>query len=236
MNVWNKAGEVVKMVEDARRRGVDVTADCYPYTAWHSNLKVLVPNMQRALDDVGGGKNITITHLPMFPQYVGKTIAEIAGMERISEVDVYRKIVDDDRAGIIGHTMIDEDVRTFYQQSWTMISSDGAIAGRHPRGAGSYPRVLGRFVREKKWLTLEEAVRKMTSLPAWRLGLKDRGVIKKGMKADLVLFNPTTVIDNSTFADPTATATGIEKVYVNGQLVWSGRRATGARAGRVLER
>ncbi len=242
VNVWNKSAEAVKMIEDARRRGADVTADCYPYTAWHSNLKVLVPNKQwkdtasvkRALDDVGGGKNITITHLPMLPQYVGKTIAAIAAAENRSEVDVYMQIVDDDRAGVIGHTMTDEDMRTFYSQPWTMVSSDGAIAGRHPRGAGTYPRVLGRFVREKKWLTLEEAIRKMTSLPAWRLGLKDRGTIKKGMKADLVLFNPATVIDNSTFAEPTKLSTGIEKVYVNGVLVWSAGRITGARPGHVL--
>lgn len=242
VGVWGKADEAVKMIDDARKRGVDVTADCYPYTAWHSNLKVLVPNKQwkdpasikKALDDVGGGKNITITHLPMFPQYVGKTIAEIAAAENLSEIAVYAKIVDDDRAGIIGHTMTEEDVRVFYQQPWTMVSSDGAIGGKHPRGAGTFPRVLGRFVREKKWLTLEEAVRKMTSLPAWRLGLKDRGLIKKGMKADLVLFNPQTVVDNSTFADPFKLATGIEKVYVNGTMVWGAGRTTGAHPGRVL--
>lgn len=242
VGVWGKAADAVKMIDEARKRGVDVTADCYPYTAWHSNLKVLVPNKQwkdpasvkRALDDVGGGKNVAITHLPMFPQYEGKTIAEIAQAEGISEVDVYIKIVDDDRAGIIGHSMTEGDMRIFYQQPWTMVSSDGAIGGKHPRSAGSFPRVLGRFVREKKWLTLEEAVRKMTSLPAWRLGLKDRGLIKKGMKADLVLFNPDTVIDNSTFAEPLKLSTGIAKVYVNGQLVWAEGRATGLHPGRAL--
>jgi len=242
VGVWGKSGEVVKLIEDARRRGVDVTADCYPYTAWHSNLKVLVPNkqwkdpasIQRALDDVGGGKNIAITNLPMFPQYVGKTIAEVAAAENLSEVQVYAKMVDDDRAGIIGHTMTEDDMRTFYQQPWTMVSSDGAIGGSHPRGSGTFPRVLGRFVREKKWLTLEEAIRKMTSLPAWRMGLKNRGVIKKGMYADLVLLNPATVIDNSTFTEPLKLSTGIEKVYVNGQLVWGAGRTTGAYPGRVL--
>jgi N-acyl-D-aspartate/D-glutamate deacylase len=104
----------------------------------------------------------------------------------------------------------------------------------HPRGAGTYPRVLGRFVRERKWLTLEEAVRKMTSLPAWRLKLKDRGKIQKGYVADLVLFNPDTVMDNSTFEEPQKLSTGIEKVWVGGTLVWSDAKATGARPGRVL--
>lgn len=242
VGVWGKSAEVANMVDDARKRGVDVTADCYPYTAWHSNLKVLVPNKQwkdpvsvkRALDDVGGGKNITITRLTTFPQFVGKNIAQIAQAESISEVDVYIRIVDDPSAGVIGHSMTEEDLRVFYQQPWTMVSSDGAIGGRHPRGAGSFPRVLGRFVREKKWLTVEEAVRKMTSLPAGRLGLKDRGVIRKGMKADLVLFNPDTVIDNSTFADPLKLSSGIEKVFVNGQLVWDAGKTTGMRPGRVL--
>jgi N-acyl-D-aspartate/D-glutamate deacylase len=130
--------------------------------------------------------------------------------------------------------MTDDDIRGFYQWRWTMISSDGGIGMRHPRGAGTYPRVLGRFVRERKWLTLEEAVRKMTSLPAWRLKLKDRGRIKKGFAADLVLFNPETVIDNSTFAEPFKLSTGIEKVWVNGTLVWDSGKAPGARPGRVL--
>jgi N-acyl-D-amino-acid deacylase len=242
--VWGKAAEAVKLVNEARARGVDVTADCYPYLAWHSNLKVLVPNKQwkdpasvrRALDDVGGGKNVTITHLSTFPQYEGRTIAQIAQAEGMSEVDVYIRIVDDPSPGIIGHSMMEEDLRVFYLQPWTMVSSDGAIGGRHPRSAGTFPRVLGRFVREQKWLTVEEAVRKMTSLPAWRIGLKDRGTIRKGMKADLVLFNPTTVLDNSTFLEPFRLASGVEKVFVNGQVVWDAGATTGLRPGRVLTR
>ena len=106
----------------------------------------------------------------------------------------------------------------------------------HPRGAGTFPRVLGVYVRERKWVTLEEAVRKMTSLPASRLKMKDRGEIKSGAFADLVLFNPDTVKDNSTFAEPFKIATGIEKVFVNGQIVWEDGKPTGAKPGRVLER
>ena len=115
VGVWGKAAEVVAMIDAARKRGVDVTADAYPYLAWHSNLKVLVPNKQwtdpasvkEALDDVGGGRNIQITRLPKFPQYVGKRLDEIARRPRASsEVDVYIRIVQDDDAGVIGHTMI----------------------------------------------------------------------------------------------------------------------------------
>ena len=107
---------------------------------------------------------------------------------------------------------------------------------QHPRGAGTFPRVLGVYVRERKWLTLEEAVRKMSGLPASRLKLKDRGEIKQGAFADLVLFNPDTVKDNSTFAEPFKIATGIEKVFVNGQTVWEDGKTTGAKPGRVLDR
>ena len=242
VGVWGKTAEVIRMVEEARSRGLDVTADCYPYTAWMSNLKVLVPNkqwkdpasVQKALADVGGGKNITIAHLPSQPEYVGRNLEEIAHAAGISEIELYIRIVDDERAAIIGHTMTEEDMRAFYAQPWVMVSSDGGIGIAHPRGAGAYPRVLGRFVRQRQWLTLTEAIRKMTSLPAQRFKLKDRGLIRKGMKADLVLFNAGVVLDNSTFTEPFKLADGIEKVFVNGVLVWNLGRATGERPGRVL--
>ncbi len=180
VGVWGKAQEVVAMIDAARKRGQDVTADAYPYLAWHSNLKVLVPNKQwtdpasvkEALDDVGGGRNIQIVRLPKFPQYVGKRLDEIARNENMSEVDLYIRIVQDDEAGVIGHTISAPDLRTFYQQPWVMVASDGGVGMSHPRAAGTFTRVLGRYVREEHWLTLPEAIRKMTSLPASRIGLE----------------------------------------------------------------
>jgi N-acyl-D-amino-acid deacylase len=114
-----------------------------------------------------------------------------------------------------------------------MVSSDGGIGSRHPRGAGSFPRVLGEYVRVRHWLALPEAIRKMTSLPAWRLGLKDRGLIRAGYKADLVLFDPDQIIDRSTFREPQLIAAGVSRVFVNGVEVWSGQ-ATGKLPGRAL--
>jgi N-acyl-D-amino-acid deacylase len=243
VGVWGKAAEVVSIVEAARRQGIDVMADAYPYLAWQSNLKVLVPNKQykdpasvkEALDDVGGGKNIQFTRLARYPQYVGKRLSEAAQGEGISEVDFFIRIADDE-VGIIGHTMSEPDLRAFYQQPWVMVASDGGVNNSHPRGAGTFPRVLGRFVRDEQWLTLPEAIRKMTSLPAARLGLTDRGRIVEGAKADLVLFDPSTIVDRSTFEAPRELSQGVRMVWVNGERVWIDGRATGARPGRVVTR
>lgn len=242
VGVWGKAGDVVQMYEAARRRGIDITADCYPYEAWHSNLRVLVPSKRwddpadvaRALADVDGAKNILIMEYRHNPEYRGKTLAEVAQSRRISPVELYIEMVKNGDATIVGKSMIEADTKVFYQWRWTMVGSDGGIGMSHPRGAGTFPRVLGRFVRERKWLTLEEAIRKMTSLPAWRLHLKDRGRIVKGYSADLVLFDPAAIIDTSTFDQPGELSSGVEYVWVNGELVWRHGAATGARPGQVL--
>ena len=140
----------------------------------------------------------------------------------------------DGGASVVVKAMKDGDIRTFYRRPWVMVGSDGGIGMRHPRGAGTFPRVLGVFVRERQWLTLPEAIRKMTSLPAARLGLTGRGVIRVGAKADLVLFDAGKVVDRSTFGEPLRLSEGIEKVWVNGSLVWTEGRVTEARPGRVL--
>jgi N-acyl-D-amino-acid deacylase len=247
VGVQGKAAEYIKVIEKARNHGIDFLADCYPYDAWNSNFKVLVPDKQyenpksvaKALDDVGGASHVTITHFTPNKAYEGHTLAELAKANGVSPVEMYIRIIrEGDKAGneaeIIGQSMIESDIKAFYQQPWVMVASDGGIGSSHPRGAGTFPRVLGLFVREKHWLTLPEAVRKMTSLPAQRLNWKDRGVIREGAFADLVLFNPETVIDHATYADPAALSTGIEKVFVNGMLVWDSGKATGTKPGFII--
>jgi len=249
IGVQGKATQYIRIIEEARKRGVDFLADCYPYDAWHSNLKVVVPDKQyenprsvaEALASYGGGSHITITDFSPDPSFVGRTIADLAKASRISEVDMYIRLIREGdaahkEASIIGQSMIESDIKAFYEQPWVMVASDGGVGSQHPRGAGTFPRVLGLYVREKHWLTLPEAVRKMTSLPAQRLGWKDRGVVREGAYADLVLFDPEKVIDRSTFKDPALLATGIEKVFVNGTLVWDSGKSTGARPGHVLGR
>jgi N-acyl-D-amino-acid deacylase len=242
-SVWGKAKDALRLFDEARKRGVDVTADCYPWEAWSSTILVLIPNKKyddpesvaRGLADVGGASNVLITSYAKDPSFEFKTMTEIAAARGITPIDLFIDIARNGGASVVVKSMIDEDIRAFFAWPWTMVSSDGGIEYRHPRGAGSFPRVLGRFVRERKWLTLEEAIRKMTSLPASRLGLKDRGTIAAGQVADLVLFDPLTVIDNATFTEPFRPSSGIERVWVSGELVWDGK-PTGARPGRVLTR
>ena len=162
-------------------------------------------------------------------------------MRGITPVEMYIRIIGEGdaaktEAGVIGQSMTESDIKAFYQQPWVLVASDGGLGSDHPRGAGTFPRVLGVFVREKHWLTLAQAIRKMTSLPAQRLGWKDRGILREGAFADLVLFDPKSVIDRSTFANPAELPVGIDRVFVNGVIVWQDAKPTGLRPGRVLPR
>lgn len=242
--VWGRAGEAVALINKARAGGQDITADCYPYDAWSSTIRVLIPSgrhddpadVARGLADVGGPANITIVSCSAHPDYEFKNMEEISKREGITPVELYMRIVRDGGAGVVCHSMKDSDISTFYRQPWVMVSSDGGIGSRHPRGAGSYPRVLGRYVRELRWLTLPEAIRKMTSLPAQRFKLKDRGLIRAGFKADLVVFDARSIIDRATFQQPQLTSEGVQRVFVNGVEVWSDGKVTGERPGQALRR
>lgn len=247
VNVWNRAGDYIELIERARSEGVDYLADIYPYDAWNSTIKVLVPNKQyedpesvaRALADVGGADRVTITEFPPNPAYETRDIAELAEAAGVTPVEMYIRIIQEGEAagsdaGVIGQSMLEADIKAFLQRPWVMIASDGGIDGRHPRGAGTFPRVLGKYVREAGWLTLPDAIHKMTALPARRLGWEDRGVIREGAYADLVLFDPDSVADRATFEDPLALSVGIDVVFVNGTIVWETAKTTGARPGRVL--
>jgi N-acyl-D-amino-acid deacylase len=244
VGVWHKSADVVRMVEAARKRGVDVTADCYPYDAWHSTITVLVPNKQyddppsvkKALDDVGGAQNVMIDRDTTHPEYEFRTLDAIAKEKGITPVDLFMQIVKDGGASVVGKSMVEDDIRRFYTQPWVMVGSDGGIGLRHPRSAGTFPRVLAKFVREQHWFSLPEAIRKMTSAPAARLTLADRGTIAVGKIADLVLLDPATIADRSTFQEPFVLATGVKGVWVSGVRVWDGSKPTGAAPGLMLTR
>ena len=177
--------------------------------------------------------------------FQGKRIAEIADEMNVEPAEAIIELVEkaEGRARAIYFGMREEDVRYIMALDWVTVGSDGtAVAPEgilarnhpHPRWYGSFPRILGHYVREENVLTLPQAIRKMTSLPASRLGLTDRGVVAEGYKADLVVFDPDTVIDRATFDDPHQLSQGIDYVVVNGEIVLEEGQHTGAMPGRVL--
>ena len=137
---------------------------------------------------------------------------------------------------VIGTSMQEPDVERLMAWHWMNFCTDGYLEGAHPRGFGSYPRILGHYVRQRKVITLADVVRKASGLAAANMGFTDRGLIQPGLRADLVLFDAATVRDRATPTDPHALSEGIRKVWVNGVLVYTGGRATGAHPGRVLRR
>ncbi len=196
---------------------------------------------------VGGPEGVLVISVfnPELKQYEGKTIAQIALMQNKDPFDALMDLLIDDRdhVGAVYFTMNEEDVRLALQQPWVSVGTDyGEVnptgplgqSKSHPRAYGSFPRILGKYVREEKVLRLEEAIRKMTSLPAQREKLEQRGMIKADYFADITIFNPDTVLDVATFENPNRPSTGIEYVLVNGVLALDGGKMTGQMGGRPL--
>ena len=222
---WGRSGEVLCALETARA-SQNVGCDCYPYAAGSSTLDL------RQVDE---RVEIAITWSTPHPEMAGRTLAQIANVWGMAQMDAARQL---QPAGAIYHSISEEDMRRILQHPATMIGSDGLPNDPrpHPRLWGTFPRVLGRYSREDKLLTLPEAIHKMTQMPAQRFGLEERGMIRVGYHGDLVLFDPEKVTDTATFADPVRTAQGIESVWVNGVLSYTAKGPTGARGGRFLPR
>jgi N-acyl-D-amino-acid deacylase len=246
---WGQSARLLGVLDKARAEGVDVTGDIYPYEYWHSDLTVLFPKRnfkdretaQFVLDHVTPADGIILTEYSPEPALVGKSLAEIAAAKgtdpAVELMDlIARSQGEDDNQSIMGKGMVEKDIDALIAWPHASICSDGSLDSMHPRGRGAFTKVLREYVREKKVLTLEEAVRKMTGLSAASMGIADRGTIRAGTFADLVLFDPATVADRSTFEDPEALSVGIETVWVNGVAVWQDGKATGAHPGRGLKR
>lgn len=249
---WGTTDTIITGLDAARTSGIDVTADIYPYERWASNLAVLFPERDYSsretaeftFERTAAAEDILLISYPANPAFEGMTIAEVAGVTERDEVTTLLELsraADDHRretgedTGIIAKSMNNEDISAFMQWPYINICSDGWHGG-HPRGYGSFPRVLGQFTRESGALALPEAIYKMTGRAADSMGFNKRGRIETGHYADLVLFDPDTVIDHATMKDPTAVSTGIEKVWVNGVLSFDQGEPTGAYAGRIVSR
>lgn len=253
-SLWGEAPRLLALLDGARQSGVDVTADIYPYLYWHSGLTVLFPERnfesleaaEFALREVAPPEGLIVARYLPQPSYAGKTLAAIAQergeppartlIELIRMAEAMKAQGKEGVENIIATSMVEGDLEQLLSWPQTNLCTDGQLDGRHPRGFGSYPRVLGRYVRERGVVTLEQAVRKATALAADHVGIRDRGRLVPGAFADLVLFDPATVADRATTDDPHAIAAGIERVWVNGTVVFASGKATGARPGRVLRR
>jgi N-acyl-D-amino-acid deacylase len=270
---WGRSVDMLRLVDEARTRGVDVTIDQYPYTASSTSVAAaLIPawvleggheatlarlkesgSREKAKggiammirDERGGGdpKNVQFASCSFDPSLAGKTLADLTKSRGLAPTirnaaEVVMWIVEQGGCQGIFHAMSERDLVRILRHPATMIASDGSVpvfgeANPHPRSYGTFARVLGIYVREKKVLTLEDAVRKMSAFPAARLGLTDRGLLRPGLKADIAVFDAATVRDTATFAKPHAYAEGFSHVIVNGQVVFDGEM-TPLRPGRVL--
>ena len=271
---WGRSAETLRLVDEARARGVDVTVDQYPYTAGSTTIEAAllpawsreggIPGLTKRLVDAptrakikaeiagliraergdGDPDNVQIAICDFDASLAGKRLGALT-RERGQEPTIDNAaetvlwLVEKGRCRGIYHAIGEEDVVRIIAHPATMITSDGEVpifdrGSPHPRSYGAFARVLARYVREKKVITLEDAVRKMSAYPASRIGLADRGVIKAGMKADLAIFDPATVMDLATYEAPHQYAAGFSHVIVNGVVAYEDGKMTAARPGRVL--
>ena len=251
---WGRADSLIKLLDAARAAGVNITGDIYPYPYWHSTLTVLFPDRdyedrkaaEFAVTEVSTPEGLLLDRYEPNPEFAGHTVAYAAqqlGTDSVSAlIELVRRIHTTEREhgtvdeGVIGTSMTEPDIERLMRWPQMSFCTDGELDGGHPRGFGTYPRILGRYVRERGVLSLEEAVHKASGLAAEHMGITDRGRIKEGLAADLVLFDPQTVIDRATPEEPHLVSTGIERVWVNGEVVFADGKATGARPGVVLRR
>jgi N-acyl-D-amino-acid deacylase len=253
---WGKANLILQKLDQARKEGINISADIYPYTFWNSTLRVLFPG--KDFDNLASAEMATkqlfdpnesyLMQFAPIPSYKGKSVTEI-GIERnespaqalmslIKIAEAFSKANPNYTGGIeaiAGKAMSEEDVKVFMAWPEAIICSDGN-AGGHPRGYGAFTRVLGKYVREDKIMPLETAIYKMTGQSADFFGFKDRGRIAVGHFADLVLLDPTTVIDQANIKNSKALSTGIELVWVNGTLVYQAQKSTGKQPGLLIKR
>jgi dihydroorotase/N-acyl-D-amino-acid deacylase len=271
---WGRSVDTLRLIDEARARGVDATIDQYPYTASSTSIQAALlpayaleggrdavlkrlqtPGMRTELrketarlilEERGGGdpNNVQLARCDWDHSLDGKRLGEVTkgrGLEPTIDnaAETALWIVEKGGCSGIFHAINEEDLQRILRHPATMIGSDGEVpifgqANPHPRSYGTFARVLGRYVRDLKTITLEDAVRKMSAFPAQRLGLADRGVLREGLRADITIFDPATVGDRATFEQPHQYAVGVAQVIVNGQVAFDDGKMTAARPGRIL--
>ncbi|HKO17169.1 MAG TPA: D-aminoacylase [Gemmatimonadaceae bacterium] len=259
-DVWGQSDSVIALIDHARAAGVQVTADQYPYLASGSSVGAsllprwaeaggrdslrariadpatharLVADMQTNLRRRGGAAALLISST-RDSTILGRTLEQVAQQRNETPIDAALQIVQQGDASVASFNMKESDVERFMVQPWVMTGSDGSAG--HPRKYGTFPRVLRRYVYTMHVLTLPQAVHRSSALTARTLGLEGRGTLRAGNHADVIVFDPATIADRSTYTAPTLLAIGMRYVLVNGQVAVDGGRYTGALAGRALRR
>ena len=222
---WGRSSEVLHVLDTARI-SQPIGCDCYPYAAGSSTLDLRQVDERVVID---------ITWSSTRPEMAGRHLSEIAEEWNVTQIEAAKRL---QPAGAIYHSILEDDMRRILSHPATMIGSDGLPndSRPHPRLWGTFPRVLGRYCREQKLFSLPDAIYKMTAMTAERFAIPQRGRIREGYYADLVLFDPEKIIDMATFSDPTRPAVGIQHVWVNGSLAYTSQGLTGSRSGRFLPR
>ncbi|HIK76998.1 MAG TPA: hypothetical protein EYF74_03495 [Gammaproteobacteria bacterium] len=230
---------------------MNITTDVYPYEAWSSSITSLYPERnfndiketEFILENLSSAEDITFVYHSLHPDYVQKTVADIANEAGKSEVEMLSHLSDESyRLGsassaveyVVAKGMIDSDVRLLLNWPYSNVTSDGGLECSHPRGCGTFPKVISQYRGEDGLGSLERIIYKMTNLSATNIGLKDRGVIKEGAFADIVMFDARNTKDNSTFSNSTLQSEGIDSVWVNGTRVLNNGEFTGELPGRLL--
>ena len=257
-DVWGQSPQVIALVDAARAEGLRVTASQYPYDASGTSVEAaliprwaevggsaallqrigdpavrprLVAEMQKNLDRRGGPEALLMTAAPD-KEFVGKTLAKVAQERGATPIEAALTIIQKGGADVASFNMQQADMKNFMRQDWVMTCSDGSTG--HPRKYGTFPEKLRKYVFDEHVITLPFAIRSSTSLPAETLGLKDRGLLKTGYFADIVVFDPRTIRAQSTYEQPKLLATGVVYLLVNGQIAIDGGELTNAHAGRPL--
>jgi dihydroorotase/N-acyl-D-amino-acid deacylase len=279
---FGRMKEIIAKIEQARREGIDITADTYAYPAWFNTFSAFVPpwahdggddklierlkdpamraRMRKDMLTPGGGWDnewqeipgpesvlICVVQSPELKPIQGKTLAQVAQLWHEDPIDTLFDILIKDHAftSVAVFAMSEPDITLAVRQPWVSFDNDsqgtaptGLLGDEHPhpRAYGTFPRILRKYVREDHVLTLEEAIHKMTALPAAKMRFADRGVLKAGMWADVVVFDPATITDKATFEQPNQLSVGMDYVLVNGVPVIAGGKATNALPGKVLRR
>jgi N-acyl-D-amino-acid deacylase len=262
---WGKAELLLSMIDEARKRGIEVTLDSYPYMAGSTFLHNFLPAwsqdggpeeiLKRLTNDhfrrqilselnatLVAWDNVIISGVasPGNQALVGSSIREIARMRNASESEAVCQLLIEEEleASFVYHHGNEQDVCRIMQHPMHMVGSDGIQSGQrpHPRLYGSFPRYLGRFVRDKELLPLETAIQKITSLPASRLGLTDRGQLKEGYAADIMVFDPLSFCDRATYEEPCQLSQGTELLIINGEIVKDSSGLREALSGQLLLR